>query len=65
MYDGETQANCTCNYPDVICKNMNGHDPSCPVYQAWWREFRSEFAVDKPAPPATPNPLETIVFTTG
>lgn len=26
---------CTCRYPEVICRNMCGHEESCPVYQKW------------------------------
>lgn len=28
-------ANCTCQYPEIIIRNMNGHDTSCPVYIEW------------------------------
>lgn len=31
--------NCTCRYPEVILRNMNGHDPSCPVYIEWHKEY--------------------------
>ncbi len=27
--------NCTCDYPSVIARNMNGHDTNCPVYIEW------------------------------
>lgn len=30
--------NCTCDYPEVVIKNMNGHSESCPVYIAWHKE---------------------------
>lgn len=26
---------CRCPYPNAVARNMNGHDPSCPVYQRW------------------------------
>ncbi len=32
---------CTCQYPRVILRNMNGHDPSCPVYQEWARRWQA------------------------
>lgn len=31
--------NCICLYPDVILRNVNGHDESCPVYQIWAKQF--------------------------
>lgn len=27
--------NCTCAYPEIIVRNMNGHSEDCPVYVAW------------------------------
>ncbi len=27
--------NCTCRYPQVVARNMNGHDETCPVYVEW------------------------------
>lgn len=28
-------ANCTCSFPQMVAKNMNGHDETCPVYMEW------------------------------
>lgn len=58
--------NCTCNYPAVLLRNMNGHDPSCPVYQEWKKEYdrRSQMnpqvvmATMNPSSPETKSPAE-------
>ena len=26
---------CTCSFPQVVCRNMSGHDPSCPSHKKW------------------------------
>ncbi len=33
---------CTCQYPDIICRNMNGHAPECPTYIRWKQDYFSE-----------------------
>ena len=38
----EKPANCTCRYPEIICRNMNGHAPDCPVYIEWAKSFDAE-----------------------
>ena len=29
---------CTCQYPEIIARNMNGHDTTCPIYARWAAE---------------------------
>lgn len=29
---------CTCAYPQLIARNMNGHVPDCPIYIEWAKE---------------------------
>ena len=31
----EKPANCRCDFPNPVLRNMNGHDPKCPVYIEW------------------------------
>lgn len=38
MSDVEKPTDCTCEFPRVVARNMNGHDPSCPAYQRWAQE---------------------------
>ena len=38
--------NCTCQYPEIVFRNMNGHDVSCPVYQEWYKEVFLSIVVD-------------------
>src|SRR5688572_13312623 len=28
-------ADCTCLYPQIVARNMSGHDPACPTYIRW------------------------------
>jgi hypothetical protein len=28
-------ANCTCSFPQIVLRNMNGHSETCPVYVEW------------------------------
>jgi len=46
---------CTCQYPRVVCRNMNGHHPSCPIFQAWRRRLDAERAKNQPPPDAYAN----------
>lgn len=32
---------CTCAYPTLIARNMCGHTPPCPVYEAWAKKHGS------------------------
>lgn len=33
---------CTCPYPKLVARNMNGHALDCPIYIEWAKEFYGE-----------------------
>jgi hypothetical protein len=46
----EKPESCTCQYPTVICRNMNGHAPDCPVYIAWANDMKNKASTQQPLP---------------
>jgi hypothetical protein len=33
--EAEKPEGCTCDFPEVVYHNLNGHHPACPVWIAW------------------------------
>lgn len=39
--DDDKPAECNCQYPEVVARNMHGHGKGCPVGEKWKREHRA------------------------
>lgn len=63
-------ANCTCKVPEVVMRNINGHDPACPVYIEWKANMYPPYPKPKlsetfkpftPEPCFAPSPAEVSI----
>ena len=40
--------NCTCGFPEAVCRNVTGHAPGCPVHTAEMERITAVYISKQP-----------------